>query len=162
LGVHHHVELLQIAVDDSLVGQEQQGQTDIVQHGEFLLLGESALAQVVRVVLQVDLAVLEGDFGFVAVVFGEVGADLVAHEGEEGTLVLQGEAGTASLCADLLDQTAASPFREGVVAVRLALPLDVVVDADLRHVVVDPVEDGSVSARTDLLLLASRTDLDGG
>lgn len=147
-------------MDDALVGEEEQGEADIVQHGQLLQLGESALAQVVRVVLQVDLPVLEGDLRLVAVVLRQVGADLVAHERQEGALVLQGEAGPAALRAHLLHQTAAPPFREGVVALRLALPLDVVVDADLRHVVVDPVEDRGVPARTDLLLLAPRTDLD--
>lgn len=94
--VHHYVHLLEVAVDDLLLVQEQQGQADILHHLHLPLLVQVRLGQVFGVVLEVDFPVREGPRNIaVAVVLGNVGADLVAHVHEEVAFVLERNVGLA-------------------------------------------------------------------
>lgn len=88
--VHHDVQFLEVAVDNSFLVQKEQTHADVLNDLEFLLLVELAIGQTAGVVLKVEFSVWEGHDGVVAIVLGEVGTNFVPHVVEEVELVLQG------------------------------------------------------------------------
>jgi len=156
-------------VQDLLFGQEQQSHRDILEHLELALLAETGLVEGSGVVLEVDVAVGEGDDALVAVVLGEVGTNLGLHVGEEAALVPQLLSHPLPIQAGLLDQAAPSS-RGWIDRAFLALEVlsfceflvDLVVHTEEGDEVVEPVGDVGEAAFGDGQLHGLLDDLDGG
>jgi hypothetical protein len=151
-------------VDESLLAQKQQRHADVLDDLHLAAFVQAALAEVVGVVFEVDLPVGEGlHYLAVAEVLGDIGADLVAHVLQEIALILKRNVDVSlpALQADLPHQAAV--LHDCLVLVPLGFHWHhVAVDADLRDVAVDAVDDLCVPASADDGFLGLLLDLDGG
>jgi hypothetical protein len=81
VSIDHDVHLLQIAMNDLLLVQEEQGQANILYYLHLGLLSQPRFSQITWIVLQVDLAIVKGDRGgsvAVAVVLSDIGTDFIS------------------------------------------------------------------------------------
>jgi hypothetical protein len=107
--VDHDVHFFEVAVDQLFLCQKQQRHADVFHNLHLSQLGESALAEVVGVVLEIDFAIGEWLLALVvAVVLGDEGAYFVANVFQEVAFVLERDVTVAVrvLEADLFDQAA--------------------------------------------------------
>lgn len=90
-------------MDEVFVAEEEEAHADVLDDLQPLAVAQLAVGQTLRVVLEVDFSICEGNDGVVAVVLGDVGADAVADVVEEGELVAHRRVGPPP-AALLLDQ----------------------------------------------------------
>ena len=134
--IDHDVHFFEVAVDQLFLCQKQQRHADVFHNFHFSYLGQSALAEVIGVVLEIDFSIGKWLLPLVvAIILGDEGTDFVANVFEEVALVLERYITVAVwvLEADFFDQTTIFHlFFSGEY-------LETGVDACLRYIAVNSV-----------------------